>query len=253
MESRKSFSASYTSIDSCVLLSGEPIPRQALYGPCNCSSNCISESCNCVASHGCAYQQDGVLKDFYLNEESVINPVIECSSFCSCNKDSCLNRRTQAGTLPSLYIHNTPLKGNGLYTSKQIIKGTFVCEYIGQVIKIPEYERRLNNDKSMVCYSIKIKEHSGAKNIVTTCIDASYYGNISRFINHSCTPNMVVVPVRSDSVVPRICLFSSVTINEGEELCFSYCDTSSCSTVTLGNVVCHCGSRNCMGFLPLQV
>ena len=246
------FSDTFTPIDSCVMQSGEPIPRYTSpqYGFCSCVSSCNVDSCKCITTHGCAYNANGLLNDCYLNGKTVINPVIECSSFCSCNND-CINRVTQHGTIQSVYINNTDNKGYGVYASKELVKGSFVCEYIGQVIKIPEYNKRLIDIGSSVCYCIKIREHLGNNNILTTCIDASCYGNITRFINHSCEPNLVIVPIRSDSIVPRICLFCSVTVNVGEELSYRYCDTSP--ETKLGNVVCHCGSKECMGFLPLQV
>ena len=55
----------------------------------------------------------------------------------------------------------------------------------------------------------------------TYCIDARKYGNISRFINHLCEPNLVPVKVfveHQDLRFPRICLFSSKDIAAYEEL-----------------------------------
>lgn len=53
------------------------------------------------------------------------------------------------------------------------------------------------------------------------CIDARFYGNVSRFINHLCEPNLV--PVRAflshqDLRFPRIAFFSSRLIAAGEQL-----------------------------------
>lgn len=53
------------------------------------------------------------------------------------------------------------------------------------------------------------------------CIDARYYGNISRFINHLCDPNIIPVRVfmlHQDLRFPRIAFFSSRDIRTGEEL-----------------------------------
>ena len=55
----------------------------------------------------------------------------------------------------------------------------------------------------------------------TYCIDARKYGNVARFINHLCEPNLVPVKVFVDSQdlrFPRICLFASRDINAQEEL-----------------------------------
>lgn len=53
------------------------------------------------------------------------------------------------------------------------------------------------------------------------CIDARYYGNISRFINHLCDPNIIPVRVfmlHQDLRFPRIAFFSSRDIFTGQEL-----------------------------------
>eukprot|EP01104_Vermistella_antarctica_P015786 TRINITY_DN524_c0_g1_i3.p1 TRINITY_DN524_c0_g1~~TRINITY_DN524_c0_g1_i3.p1 ORF type:complete len:244 (+),score=36.68 TRINITY_DN524_c0_g1_i3:877-1608(+) len=57
---------------------------------------------------------------------------------------------------------------------------------------------------------------------VHTIIDATHYGNVSRFINHSCDPNLSALPVRVDSIVPHVAFFSLRPIRVGEELTFSY-------------------------------
>ena len=55
----------------------------------------------------------------------------------------------------------------------------------------------------------------------TFCIDANNYGNIARFINHSCTPNLTPVKVfasHQDLRFPHIALFANRDIKKGEEL-----------------------------------
>ncbi|MFQ6665903.1 hypothetical protein Gotur_032457 [Gossypium turneri] len=56
-------------------------------------------------------------------------------------------------------------------------------------------------------------------------IDASKYGNVSRFINHSCSPNLVNHQVLVDSMDchrAHIGLYASQDISVGEELTFDY-------------------------------
>ena len=75
----------------------------------------------------------------------------------------------------------------------------------------------------------------------TYCIDAARYGNVSRFINHLCEPNVIPVKVRQccnlsfplhfsnnfflqvfvdhqDLRFPRICFFASKDIKAFDEL-----------------------------------
>ncbi|XP_013928456.1 PREDICTED: histone-lysine N-methyltransferase EHMT1-like [Thamnophis sirtalis] len=57
------------------------------------------------------------------------------------------------------------------------------------------------------------------------CIDARFYGNVSRFINHFCEPNLIAVRVfmsHQDLRFPRIAFFSSRHIEAGEEIGFDY-------------------------------
>lgn len=53
------------------------------------------------------------------------------------------------------------------------------------------------------------------------CIDARYYGNVSRFINHLCNPNLLPIRVyvdHRDIRFPRLAYFSTREIKAGEEL-----------------------------------
>ena len=55
----------------------------------------------------------------------------------------------------------------------------------------------------------------------TFCIDAARYGNVSRFINHLCEPNLVPVKVfvdHQDVRFPRMCFFAQRDIQPDEEL-----------------------------------
>lgn len=245
---------SYVPITSCILPSGDPVQDcnpLPHYKPCTCTGDCDIANCDCTIQHGgCAYSaSNGVLKDVYLTSDTSSLPVIECSRFCSCDK-SCPNKASQTESIDGIYIDDAGTKGLGVFARGPLLKGTYVCEYVGQIVKLKEYEERLK--KASVCYAIKVREHVGHQDALTTCIDASCYGNISRFINHSCSPNLVIVPVRSNCIVPRLCLFASRDVINGEELCFSYCDDSAHS-ISLGDTPCCCSSENCRKFLPLQV
>ena len=61
----------------------------------------------------------------------------------------------------------------------------------------------------------------------TYCIDARRYGNIARFINHSCDPNLIPVKMfidHQDLKFPRIAFFAVRDIDANEELAFDYGD-----------------------------
>ena len=160
---------------------------------------------------------------------------------------------------PGLRVVLTEMKGYGVCTQVDIGRGTYIGEYVGEVITGSQAKERLcsRQNTSLPCYVVQYREHTGSGTVITTNIDATYKGNVMRFINHSCSPNLAMVAVRSDSVVPRLCLFASKDISTGEELYFSYYGASgaeiSGETLQLGKQPCYCGSANCVKFLPLEL
>lgn len=53
------------------------------------------------------------------------------------------------------------------------------------------------------------------------CVDARYYGNVARFINHGCDANLTPVKVfidHQDLSFPRMAFFANRDIKDMEEL-----------------------------------
>ena len=249
----------YAEIERCVAGPGVSLETNipSLYSGCTCKDKCTSGSpCKCKV----AYDSEGHMLECYLDPSSP--PVFECNSNCSCNS-GCPNRTTQAvggGAMASrIFVVQTEKKGFGVCTQVDISRGTFVGEYVGEVITLAEAKERLHlqQQSSQPCYVVQYREHTGSGSVITTNIDATYKGNIMRFVNHSCSPNLVMVAVRSDSIVPRLCLFASQDISAGEEICFSYYGASGSvvdkESLHLGKQPCYCDSENCVNFLPLEL
>jgi len=80
----------------------------------------------------------------------------------------------------------------------------------------------------------------------TEIVDASRKGNIARFINHSCSPNVSVEKWYINRI-PRLGMFAKRSIQEGEELGYNY------SVKWFGDPQCaqkcYCGASSCTGFL----
>uniref|UniRef100_A0A0A9G7E1 SET104 n=1 Tax=Arundo donax TaxID=35708 RepID=A0A0A9G7E1_ARUDO len=77
-------------------------------------------------------------------------------------------------------------------------------------------------------------------------IDATRYGNVSRFINHSCSPNLdthLVLVESKDCQLAHIGLFANQDIAIGEELAYDYRQKLAADDGWL----CHCGAMNCRG------
>lgn len=78
-------------------------------------------------------------------------------------------------------------------------------------------------------------------------VDALDYGNVGRYINHSCQPNLYVQPAvvgHADPEHPLICFFAGINIPAGTDLTYDY--GSQYVEVNLGGQ-CRCGSRLCIG------
>ncbi|CAH8874495.1 unnamed protein product [Trichobilharzia szidati] len=188
---------------------------------------------------------------------------------CDCIKDSedpcgpssnCINRELHYECLPSacpngeacrnqrftkrLYPPQQPFwtgdeRGWGLKTMVAIRAGEFVNEYIGDLIDEDEANRRLR-----FAHENNITNYYMMKLDSQRIIDAGPKGNLSRFMNHSCDPNLSTQKwtVNGDN---RIGLFAIRNIAAGEELTFNY------NFVALGQerLNCRCGASNCVGFL----
>ena len=79
-------------------------------------------------------------------------------------------------------------------------------------------------------------------------IDATKFGNLTRFINHSCDPNcMAVLDYAGDE--KRVAIVALRDIEAGTELTIDY------RFELVGNVVvpCLCGAANCTGHLARNV
>jgi histone-lysine N-methyltransferase SETDB1 len=75
--------------------------------------------------------------------------------------------------------------------------------------------------------------------------DASTIGNLGRFFNHSCNPNIGVQNTfieHQDPRFPRVSFFTIRGIKAGDELCWNY------GYIITQNITCNCKAANCSGF-----
>lgn len=81
-------------------------------------------------------------------------------------------------------------------------------------------------------------------------MDAMTQGNIGRYLNHSCDPNVFVqnVFVESHDIrFPTIAFFTMKYVAAGEELCWNY--NYVVDSVENKQIICNCGASNCKGRL----
>lgn len=207
---------------------------------CECQTECSATQCACTRKN------QNYINDCLIDDKS--GPIVECNSNCSC-RENCGNKLVQKGPLNCLSIVQSEGRGLGLSTSGLIKKGQFICEYAGEVIGIEEARRRFEENRKSMNYVIVISEYVG-KEIVTTCIDPKYFGNIGRYCNHSCEPNAKLVPIRVEKASPRLCLFARRDIEIGEEITFHYAEGVDTSVQNVSETTCLCGSITCLRYLP---
>ncbi len=103
--------------------------------------------------------------------------------------------------------------GYGLFATHSIVKGGFIGEYVGQVEKTHPFSHSQND---------YLAEYSCARGISSPyVVNAERFGNATRWINHSETPNLAV---RTAYVAPLVHLIfiAERSIVAGEQLTFDY-------------------------------
>ncbi|KAJ4723964.1 Histone-lysine N-methyltransferase ASHH3 [Melia azedarach] len=156
-----------------------------------------------------------------------------CSSGCKCG-NSCLNKPFQHRPVKKMKLVQTEKCGSGIVADEDIKRGEFAIEYVGEVIDDKTCEERLWKMK-----------HRGETNFYLCeinrdmVIDATYKGNKSRYINHSCCPNTEMQKWIIDGET-RIGIFATRDIKKGEHLTYDY------QFVQFGaDQDCHCGAAGC--------
>ncbi|XP_050428215.1 histone-lysine N-methyltransferase NSD2-like isoform X2 [Adelges cooleyi] len=170
--------------------------------------------------------------------------MFECQPRLCPAGDKCNNQRFEKTLYPSMEPFLTNDRGWGLRTLEDIKEGSFVIEYVGEVIDEEEFKNR--------CYEMQ-KQNEQNYYFLTIdhnrMIDAGPKGNLSRFMNHSCEPNCVTQKwtVNGDT---RIGLFALQDIPASTELVFDY-RLQSCSGVE--KKPCQCGATRCSKYIGVKV
>lgn len=129
-------------------------------------------------------------------------------------------------------VRESPIHGRGVFAAQDIPAGTRIFEYTGELISREEENRReLENDKTGVTYIYQLNDHES--------IDGANGGNDSRFVNHSCDPNI-------EGIIEgkHIYYVALRNIKQNEELFIDYAFDKDSKQEP-----CHCGSMHCRGVM----
>jgi SET domain-containing protein len=198
----------------------------------SCSCSLCGPDCACVAR----YNSLGT------------GPWFECNQHCACKV--CCNRSVQAGVRYKLAVLKAGAKGLGVFAQDFIPAKSYVGEYAGVVA-----DKETSGE-----YVFQLKENTPNRTIVTT-VNAEYYGNYTRYFNHSCEPNLDVKAIRINyiilhnnipshcirpawakrsNIIPHIAFFAIKDIQANEELTFKYREQDL-------NKPCLCATSACKG------
>ncbi|KAI9026281.1 hypothetical protein DFJ74DRAFT_34973 [Hyaloraphidium curvatum] len=189
--------------------------------PCECQYNESRPSDACGESSEC------INRELY----------IECTS-CPC-RHHCQNKRFQRHQYAAVEVFEAGKKGLGIRALQDLPSGTFVFEYVGEVIPTHTFLKRTQQ------YARDSSEHFYFMSLTSNeVIDATKKGSIARFVNHSCDPNCATQKwiVRGRF---RIGIFTTKFVAKGEELSFDY------QFQRYGQEAqkCYCGTAKCRGFI----
>ncbi|XP_078445264.1 histone-lysine N-methyltransferase ASHH3-like isoform X2 [Wolffia australiana] len=156
-----------------------------------------------------------------------------CSQNCKCG-GKCLNKPFQHRRVKKMKLVQTEKCGSGIIADEDIKQGEFIVEYVGEVIDDKTCEERLWRMK-----------HGGETNFYLCeinrdmVIDATFKGNKSRYINHSCKPNTEMQKWTINGET-RIGIFATRNIKKGDDLTYDY------QFVQFGaDQDCYCGADGC--------
>ncbi|GMP81048.1 hypothetical protein CsSME_00035897 [Camellia sinensis var. sinensis] len=231
---------------------------------CDCIGGCLdSKKCSCMFNNGgkIPYNCNGAIVD--------AKPLVyECGPSCKC-PPSCYNKVSQHGMKIQLEIFKTKSKGWGVRSLTSIPSGSFICEYIGELLEGKEAEKEQNDeylfdighnfsDCSLIGGLLTLKPvvQLSSSEVVEDerfTINAAECGNVGRFINHSCSPNLYAQNVlydHEDKSKPHIMLFAAENIPPLKELTYHYNYFIDQVRDLNGNIKmksCYCGAAECTG------
>jgi [histone H3]-lysine9 N-trimethyltransferase SUV39H len=273
-----------------VIGNGVPVADSAFRVGCDCEDDeeCMYSSCPCLDEMAAgsdeelddaavnkprrkrfAYHSRGVKAGLLRSRilEHSRDAIYECHDGCSCSPD-CPNRVVERGRTVPLQIFRTEDRGWGVRCPLPLRKGQFVDRYLGEIITNAEAERRRKAStraQRKDVYLFALDKFFDPKSIDPLLrgppleVDGEFMSGPTRFINHSCDPNMRIfarVGDHADKHIHDLALFAIRDIPPNEELTFDYVDgaedldSDAHDPAKLKDMTpCLCGSEKCRGWL----
>lgn len=137
-----------------------------------------------------------------------------------------------------IQVRQSNVHGKGVFALTDIAEGEQIIEYKGELISWEEALRRHPHDPANPTHTFYF--HIDDERV----IDGGYFGNSSRWINHSCDPNC-----EAEDDEGRIFIKALRPIKAGDELFFDYqlIIDERYTAKLKKQYACWCGARQCRG------
>ncbi|XP_047166604.1 histone-lysine N-methyltransferase, H3 lysine-9 specific SUVH4 isoform X3 [Vigna umbellata] len=238
---------------------------------CKCKGSCNDPTtCACALRNGSDFPYVSRNGGRLVEAKDV---VFECGPKCGCGP-GCVNRTSQKGLRYRLEVFRTAKKGWAVRSWDFIPSGAPVCEYTGILARTEDMDSMLENNYIFEIDGLQTIKGLGGRerrsqdgeipedilnkyddlsseSVPEFCIDAGSTGNIARFINHCCEPNLFVQCVLSthdDLRLARVMLFAADNIPPLQELTYDYgyaLDSVLGSDGKIKQMPCYCGAADC--------
>lgn len=256
-----------------------PVPLDVSFSSmtgCKCVGDCSSEKCGCssLVNPAVYYDSKGRLSAEYNIDAPEV--IYECNACCECNPKNCRNMVIQSGTKTKVMLFKTKSRGWGVRALEDIKRGTFIGVYSGELVHASDSYQRLDDTYlfnlagTHIYYPQEQKVEDSAKkdgeevtdnhqlpkaqtsgpksNEDQYVCDAKFYGNFTRFINHSCEPNVIGVKsftIHQDIRFPYIAFFTNKNVSANSELTLNYGDNYWLVKCKRDKVYCLCKRSSC--------
>ncbi|KAJ7080645.1 hypothetical protein B0H15DRAFT_856663 [Mycena belliarum] len=209
-------------------------------GECQDAKGCGCQAATPERDAGYAYT-DGLFNFTY----QWVQVVVECNPYCRCSTE-CPNRVAQRPRTVPIEVFKTVRCGWGVRAPVDVERGTVLGMYTGRLITRTEAEG-LSGDARLYCFDLDYNEEG------EYTVDSLKCGNWTRFINHSCEPNLRIQPVVYDTIPSQnmayLAFIATVRIPARTELTFDYDPGhQQGATPPPDATPCSCGARRCRGW-----
>ncbi|KAK4134067.1 SET domain protein [Trichocladium antarcticum] len=276
-------------IDHSIIADGVPVAEDSFRTGCDCADDedCMYSTCYCLDEMAPDSDEDtddptngrprrkrfayhsggakaGLLRGRVLDSRE---PIYECHDGCNCSL-RCPNRVVERGRTVPLQIFRTENRGWGVKCPVDIRKGQFVDRYLGEIITGKEADRRraestISRRKDVYLFALDKFWDPGSLDPLLAAppleVDGEWMSGPTRFINHSCQPNMRIfarVGDHADKHIHDLALFAIQDIPAGDELTFDYVDgldeleSDAHDPAKMKDMTkCLCRAKCCRGFL----